>query len=291
MKSYVLILLADILLAGNFAFQKLYSKKQGESISSGFLFNIFMGFFGCIILFFGNGFKIETSWFSLLCALMQTASVTLYTLISFKILNHGNLALYTLFLMTGGMTLPYIFGLIFLKEPFFAMHLIGLILIIFGVIFSNTGVKKLSKDQIILCVFVFILNGITSIVSKIHQVSITYNPINSESFTFWTSFFKMIICIPLYLAACRKDTKSSSTAKISLSSIIVVLFASAAGCISYLFQLIGAVNIPSTILYPLITGGSIILTALTGMIFFKEKITRNQLISIALCFIGTCFFI
>lgn len=292
MQSYIFILIADILLAGNFAFQKLYSKKQSESVSSGILFNILTGFFGCIIFFIYTKFKIEFSSFSLLCAFLQTLTVISYTFISFKILKHGNLALYTLFLMTGGMTLPYIFGLIFLNENFSAMQLSGLVFIISGIIFSNAGVKKISEKQIILCVFVFILNGITSIISKIHQINISYNPINSESFTFWTSLFKMIICIPLYFIYISKNKKKDEKSfKISFSAIISSLFAAAAGCISYRFQLLGAVSIPATVLYPLITGGSIILTSLTGMICFREKITKNQIIAIGLCIIGTCLFI
>ena len=83
---YLFILLADILLAGSFVYQKKYQQNCGESIKSGILFNLLTGVFGCVILFIMNGFKVETSVFSMVFATLQTVLVVAYTMISFKIL-------------------------------------------------------------------------------------------------------------------------------------------------------------------------------------------------------------
>ena len=76
------------------------------------------------------------------------------------------------------------------------------------------------------------------------------------------------------------------------ASILPLALASAVvGGVSYMLQLIGAQNLPATVLYPCVTGGSIIFSAFAGKIFFKEKITKAQWISIGLCFAGTCMFL
>ena len=49
--------------------------------------------------------------------------------------------------------------------------------------------------------------------------------------------------------------------------------------------------LPAVVLYPLVTGGSIILSTLSGMIFYKERLTAFQLISVAVCFVGTLLFL
>ena len=67
--------------------------------------------------------------------------------------------------------------------------------------------------------------------------------------------------------------------------------AAALGGASYLFQLKGAINLPATVLYPFITGGSIIFTALAGRVFFGEKPKKRTLTGIALCFLGTVLFL
>ena len=71
----------------------------------------------------------------------------------------------------------------------------------------------------------------------------------------------------------------------------IILLSALTGGVSYLLQLIGAKDIPATVLYPLVTGGSIVMCALAGFVVFKEKLTKVQTIGIAACIVGTCMFI
>ena len=266
--GYLIILLADLFLAGGFVFQKIFQQKKGNSLSTGLLFNGIAGLFSAISFVFISGFKIGAEPYSIVMATAQTILVTAYTLISFKILEEGNLSLYTLFLMTGGMTL---------------------IFIIAAVVMSNADIKKTSQKQILLCVFVFFLNGMVSIVSKIHQIETVYKTVDSASFAFWTSAIKLIICVPIYMFV-KKGTESICDLK-DIKITIIILLSALTGGVSYLLQLIGAKDIPATVLYPLVTGGSIIMCALAGFVVFKEKPTKLQTVGIAVCFAGTCMFI
>lgn len=287
---YLFILLADILLAGSFIYQKKYQQNCGESIKSGILFNLLTGVFGCVILFLMNGFKVETSAFSIVMATLQTVLVVLYTMISFKILKNSNLSLYTLFLMTGGMILPYIFGLAFLGEPFSLAKTIGLVLITVAIVLSNKVIKVNIKEQIFLLILVFLINGMTSIVSKIHQIDIAHNPIDSNSFAFWVCVTKVVICSIIY-AFMKPKGENNEKISLKIPVMIIIILASVCSNVSYLFQLMGAKDVPATVLYPLVTGGSIILTTLCGAIFLKEKPDKRQIIGIIICFIGTCLFV
>lgn len=49
MKYYLMIVLAVILLAGDFAVNKLYQKRYGTSLETGLKFNALMGLFTAII--------------------------------------------------------------------------------------------------------------------------------------------------------------------------------------------------------------------------------------------------
>lgn len=113
MKYNVLILISDVLLSGSFVFQKLYQKNSRETLADGLLYNMSFGAFGAIVFLITSGSKIEFSYFSVIAAFLQSLFVVIYTMISFEILKTGNLSLYTMFLMTGGMMLPYIFGIVF----------------------------------------------------------------------------------------------------------------------------------------------------------------------------------
>lgn len=289
MRNYVFIIIADILLALQFVAQKKYQNMKGDGILSGLVFNALIGAVTAGIFLPICGFKPQITLFSTIMSFIMSVFMVSYMLISFYILKSGNMALYTLFLMTGGMMLPYIWGVAFLDEPFTLMRSAGLLLIIAAVVLSNTGAKRPPRLQLILCFAVFLLNGLVSITSKMHQVSTAFKPIDSNSFVFWSAIIKCVICIPIILFV--KSKGRAEEYKADTKMLLPVVAAAAFGGISYLFQLIGAINVPATVLYPLITGGTIVLSSLAGMIAFREKPTAAQWGGIILCVIGSCLFL
>lgn len=84
---------------------------------------------------------------------------------------------------------------------------------------------------------------------------------------------------------------SHINAKKIKSILPIVIFASVFDGISYMLQLIGAESLPASVLYPFITGGSIILTSFAGVTFFKEKLIIRQWMAVTACFVGTLLFL
>lgn len=286
--NYILVLIATILLAFEFAFSKKYQESEGTSLISGLRFNTLSGFFTAIIFFALSGFKLQFSLFSLIMAFLMSLLCMLYSIIGFKILRKRNMSLYSLFLMSGGMLLPYIFGILFLQEPLTLLRILGILFILAAVYLSNPAKCKLDKSQLILCVIIFIMNGFVSIISKCHQINITFAPVDNTSFVMYSGICKCIISSFALLFCKSTDTKYSFATR---KSIYIILGAACISGISYTLQLMGAKALPASVLYPLITGGSIIFSTLCGKLLFKEKVSKFQIISVALCFIGTCLFL
>ena len=71
----------------------------------------------------------------------------------------------------------------------------------------------------------------------------------------------------------------------------VILCSAIISGVGYFLQLMGAERLPATLLYPFVTGGSMIFSTLVGIFVFKDKITKQLLCGIALCFIGTLLLI
>lgn len=134
---YFLLTVAAILLGADFSLCKIYQKKFGANPTSVFFFNAISGFATAVIFFVINGFKLNFSLYSFIMAGCMNALVMLYNIIYFKLLKYGSVSAYTVFLMSGGMLLPYVFGLIFLNESFSSLRTVGLIVILVGVILSN----------------------------------------------------------------------------------------------------------------------------------------------------------
>ena len=119
------------------------------------------------------------------------------------------MALYTLFLMTGGMTVPYVWGLTFWDEPFSVFRMIGLGLIIFAVLLSNTSKEKIGVTQLLMCCAVFVINGFTSVISKAHQIETTLETVNPLTFVMLAGACKFVLAGIAYLIACRTDGASA----------------------------------------------------------------------------------
>ncbi len=294
MKDYALLITADLFLAINFAIGRIYQKKAGVTFKASFMFSALTSVFTSLIFFLYNGFEFEVSLFSVGTAVLLGLLGSAYTLIGFRIMQRDGMSLYTLFLMTGGMTVPYLFGLFFLGEEFSVLRCLGLIIIIGGVFFSASGKRKPDRRTLILCAAVFILNGCVSVVNKLHSINseLAVTPSNFVVLSGLTG--ALVNLVLLFTVRDPKPVTHSETLSRStqiLSFLILPISSALVGGISSVLQLTGAATIDASLLYPFITGGSIVFSALTGIIMFHERPSRGTVISIVLSFIGTLFFL
>ena len=163
----------------------------------------------------------------------------------------GRLGVYTLFLMTGGMSLPYIFGLIFWNEPFSVLRTAGILLITAGVICANISKKRSSDSRgglyLLLGVIVFVLNGCASIISKSHQIDTAHATVSAASFVMLVGLMRAVTCAAAFAVCAKKDPAAAKELPLLHAVPITAASAVISGA-SYLFQLIGAANLPATVL-------------------------------------------
>lgn len=287
---YMMLTASALLLGADFALNKIYQRINGTAPKAAFLFNSLLGLITAVIFFCINGFRLDFSLYSFAMAGAMSLLVMGYNIIGFRLLRSGTMAMYTLFLMTGGMVLPYIWGLLFLNEDFSVLRTGGLIVILLGVVLSNFSGERVNIKQIVMCVAVFVLNGFVSIISKMHQSQATFDSVNSAEFIILGGIFKFLLAGILFFVFKNKD--GSERTAVSLKKAVIIITASALiGGVSYMLQLLGAKALPATVLYPFITGGSIVFSALAGVTLFKEKLSAKLIISVILCFAGTLMFL
>jgi hypothetical protein len=69
--------------------------------------------FGSLMYFIISGFVIEFTWFSFLLATILAVIMIPYYMIGIKVLSYGSLAIYSMFMMLGGMLVPFFYGILF----------------------------------------------------------------------------------------------------------------------------------------------------------------------------------
>lgn len=288
--DYILLILADILLALNFSANKVYQNNAGTSLKAGLRFNYMYGLLVAIVFFAVNGFKFDISSFSAIMSIINKLSFVGYNLVGFKLMKSGAMSIYTMFLMTGGMTLPYIWGVLFLGEELTVFRILALIVIFAGVVLANLSKTKINASQIWMCIAVFVFNGITSITSKVHQIEQVYRCVGENDFIVIGGIFQFIVCGIICLFLKNKENGENLKINARLFLMLVLISVLTSGTSSFLL-LFTAKTVPATLLYPFVTGGTIVCTTIAATLAFKEHVSRNHIIGVVLCFLGTVLFL
>lgn len=305
---YLYLLAAVILMALQFTVNKFYQSKNGSGIQTSLLYTTLSGFATGLIFLCINGFSLNVTPLSFLIAVGIALLCLGYSLLGFRIFSMGNFAVYTMFLMLGGMLLPFLYGLIFLGDAqdlspvSLVMRIIGVVLLIvsmlFGITDSKDGNRKTDKKTRILfvslCILVFFMNGFVSILSKLHQIEDIYPTVDNNSFVFLTNTINgMFSGFALFLVTLikKEPPKLAIGFKPWMLCSAVVVYALCNG-VSYLLQLLAAEStMPASVQYPMLTGGSVVLTALAGYLFFHETQSRRALMGTIIAFAATFLFL
>ena len=297
---YLMILVAVVLLALQFCTNKFYQLRFGNAMTTSLLFTALSGLTTALLFFCIGGFRLSVTPYSLLMAAIIAVLCCLYTLIGFKMFALGNMSVYTMFLMLGGMLLPYLYGVFWLNEEITVCRILGVILLALSMVFPVLGTaddeskKKTRTLFLLLCLVVFTLNGFVSITSKMHQISDRFIVGENDFVVLSNGMNGLISSIALFvMCLSRRTTPMREPLTGKSMGLIAGIVGVSAACngTSYMLQLIGAANVPASVLYPMVTGGMVVLSAVAGMVFFKEYPDKKTAIGLLLSFAATFLFL
>lgn len=312
---YAMLIGASFLFGSQFmvtkAFEKNYGKTVRASLSFSLLYSLFAGVIFFIIKLISSGTVFNLNPFSLCMAFGLSLVNILSSAIGIKTLALGDIAVYSLFLMLGGMIVPFFAGIVFLKESVSVCNLIGVAIMIialclpvfFGKKNKNAGEaqtngdtkKKTSVFFYVLCVFLFILNGLSSTLSKFN--SVREGAALGAEFTFYTYGIQFVISLAAFAltTASGKSDKTQNEEKqpVILFRPVAIGCGAAFGVVNgtaFLMSSVAAEHVVAVAQYPLITGATILFSSLLAFLFYREKPTALQLVQIVISLAATILF-
>lgn len=312
---YAMLIGASFLFGSQFmvtkAFEKNYGKTVRASLSFSLLYSLFAGVIFFIIKLVSSGTVFNLNPFSLCMAFGLSLVNILSSAIGIKTLALGDIAVYSLFLMLGGMIVPFFAGIVFLKESVSVCNLIGVAIMIialclpvfFGKKNKNAGEaqtdgdtkKKTSVFFYVLCVFLFILNGLSSTLSKFN--SVREGAALGAEFTFYTYGIQFVISLAAFAltTALGKSDKTQNEEKQPgiLFRPVAIGCGAAFGAVNgtaFLMSSVAAEHVVAVAQYPLITGATILFSSLLAFLFYREKPTALQLVQIMISLAATILF-
>lgn len=281
MKEYIFLLVASGLFSLQFLFNRNFQRKNGTGIEAVALFTVSTSFTGFLLLCAINGFHLEFTLFSFLIALIYSCVNITFNYASIKAIATVNLGVYSLFSMLGGMLLPFLYGLIFNQESITFPKILCSLLIVFATFFTVADLKNTNKKAIPYYILVFALNGAVGVLSSIHQ-NATVAHVDSSSFIAISKLLNVAICGSWIL--CRNPR----LLRISIPSFFLATGYSAFNSVGNLLVMEALLVLPASVQYPMITGATMIFSAVISLLM-KEKFTLRNGLCVAIALIATIF--
>lgn len=286
MINYAIVTAAVVMFGIQFLFNKLYGRESGNGMGATFIFSFIGGIIGVIALMIINGPQFDATPFTLVMATLSAVNSIVYTFCSLKAFDRINLSLYSLFAMLGGMILPFFQGIIFYDEPITVAKAVCVIFVVAALLLCTS--KSDRKGGAIYYIGVFVLNGMSGVLTKIFQSS-SFAKTSDAMYSIWGAAIRVLISavvIVVMIAISKK--RHSEVLAIKKPNAKAVLYASGCGVLSNIANfllLIALAVLPASVQYPFVTGGVMIVSTLISAIT-GAKPSKNEILSVVLSFIG-----
>ena len=290
---YLLILISVMLFGSGFYINDLYRIKRGSSLKVSMESACIGALAGLVVLFVCGGFSLKVTIFTFLMALWSAVNGIAFTFCAFKALENINLSLFSLFAMLGGMLLPFLQGVAFFQEQITLAKVICVVLVCVSL--CCTIKKDGEKKGVIFYIGIFILNGMAGVITKFFTAS-TLPKASAFDYSSWIAIITIVLSGVAWLVLNSAKKSQSQVNNISKKTLVQSYFLGASyGIINRVGNLLlvfALVYVDSSVQYPMVTGGTIIVSTLISC-FGSNKPSKRELFGVIIAFLAMCvlFFI
>ena len=277
---------------GGTLIRKHHSGKFPGSELSRHLYNVVTTLTAAITLFViaicegGIASAITASPFTVLLAAAFGIVTALQQLMVLKAFEIGPLS-YTTVITSLSMLIPTLSGVLFFSETISALQYVGIALmvvcLVLSVNFRESGEKrKASLKWLIFCAGSFIFCGLIGVMQKWHQSTEYKGELNAFLIIAFTIAF--IYSTLMCLIASKNEKKAQGKINapfFAVLPIIIMAVAGICGALNNVFNLYLSGVMDSAVFFPLVNGGGLILTTVSALIFFRERLKPLQWVGLA----------
>lgn len=272
--EYILVILLGVLATAKMSFQSGFSKNNVKTSTDALAFNGFVFAFSAALFLpqiFGCSNEV---W---LYAAVGAAFTVIFQLLYTKALSMGNVSL-TVLIVNFSMVLNVLFSYFVYNDPISPPRVCGILLTVASFVICTRfdGGKSGGTKWLLFTVLAMFSTSGGSIVQKMLGES-QYSG-ESRAFISCLYIIALGLTITIYPFLKRNEPK---TFKIGFN---MIKFAAGVGISLAVFQAVytyALANVDGTFLFPSYTGITIVLSTLSGVLIFKDKLTRRQILGMA----------
>ena len=272
--TYLLLTLTVLTLTAQNVFKKKYNQK-GKDFT--FLFTCVVAFFAMLLFVCINLIQGDYHYSAILLIpsagfAISYAAATFFTV---QAIRCGSLAK-TCLIASLSLLIPCLYGILLLSEPISPTLIAGMALLIVSLILINyekgEAEKKTPAKWYLYVFLAFLGNGLCSTVQKAKQFHLGDEGNN----LFMIVALGMVAAIMLILSRCSKNEKITQTEDLRHVAFWAMLCGLANGLTNLLVILLNSRHIPASVLFPVISSGSLVLSFLYSILIIREKFTTRQ---------------
>ncbi len=280
--QYAIVALLCSLATAKVTLQSNFSKKHVNNIADATFFN------GLVFVFSALLFAVNIPGTPLgvwLYAAAFAVFTVMFQLSYTEALKYGSVSI-TVMMTNLSMIIPTLFSFFAYGESLSPLRAIGIVLtlltFVIGTRFSSNE-DKAKKQWLIFAIVAVLANGGLGITQKIFGYT-PYKDLNKE-FVACAYIIATVLTAIVYLVLYAGHTRK--TAEFNRITLLVTALI---GVILAVFQMVNTyaiATVDGTFLFPAYSGCTLICSTLVGIVLFKDRITRRQMLSLSLSLIAT----
>ena len=268
--------------------RKYFTVKSSSGTSGRAVYSAITSIVAALILLLWGGFgsaSLFTIWFGVLFG----AVTAIQTIANVSAINCGPMS-YTSIFTSFSVLISALSGvLVFGEDKLELIQIIGIVLMLLSIVLSANGKsdgKRINLKWFILSFIAFLLTGAIGIMQKIHQTS----DYKAELSAFLVIAFVTSALISAIFAFIKRnkasvaasESKSQGGKKIALILLCVMAVAGLCVAANNKFNLYLTGVLPTAIFFPIYNVGILILTTISAIFIFKERLSLKQWIGVAI---------
>lgn len=272
---------------------KLYRRRAGQSLSACAYMQIFSG--AAVFAFFliknslsAGRFTLGFTPYSLVIALLYTSCSFSATVVGIKVTGRGNLGMFSMFAVLGGMLVPAFIGILFFNEQVTVFKAIGMAFMIAAIVFPSA--RSFGQKSDLYCTVLyfaaFVIYGVGAGLVFIQQNPVSYETMSADGFL---SLYGLILSLgSVICTVCTRPASDEITKLfpawrrsgalyvaapilIAVSSGLLVGLANNMSMLAMAPGGVGAVMAASVL-----NGCAMVFSYLFGILIFGESVNRMQ---------------
>lgn len=292
MYTAFIIALVILLYTLQSLFTRLYTDHYpGDKGLTTPVFAVICGLIVTVVSFIFSGFTFSCGWLTVLLGIINAFILYGYDAFIIKASATGPYSILMTFSLTGGIVVPAIVSWLFFEVPFSVVQLVSILIIFASVLMiskkENEGEDKEEHKKhrtffLIICTLLGLANGLYGVLLNVQQ-ELTGVSEKEEMVAVTFIGAAVISLVQLVVKEGRNTLKAFKQTKLSLAFLLLTALVSALAINALVIALEGA---DTTLVYTFDNAGVLLLSAIASAVFFKEKLSRLNVIGCIIMSIG-----